>query len=56
MYFFRKCSKEILKSCLEDAFEKIFNGNESEVEDLSSDKDGDDIDYFILAGHCFRNF
>ena len=56
MYFFRKCSKEILKSCLEGAFEKIFNGNESEVEDLSSDKDCDDIDYFTLAGHCFRNF
>ena len=44
------------KSCRDDAFEKIFNGNESEVEDLSSDKDGDDNDYFILAGHCFRNF
>ena len=36
------------KICFEDAFKKIFDGNESEVEDLSSDEDGDDIDYVGL--------
>lgn len=33
------------KICFEDAIERIFNGNESEAEDLSSDEDGDNIDY-----------
>ena len=33
------------KICFEDAIKRIFNGNESEAEDLSSDEDGDDIDY-----------
>ena len=35
--------------CFEDAFEKIFDGNESEVEDLSSDED---IDYVGSDHDC----
>ena len=38
------------KICFEDAIERIFNGNESEAEDLSSDEDGDDIDY-VASDH-----
>ena len=38
------------KICFEDAIERIFNGNESEAEHLSSDEDGDDIDY-VASDH-----
>ena len=38
------------KICFENAIERIFNGNESEAEHLSSDEDGDDIDY-VASDH-----
>ena len=40
------------KICFEDAFKKIVDGNESEVEDLSSDEDGDDVDYVGSDHDC----
>jgi hypothetical protein len=44
----RKNSKNV---CFEDVFESILSGNDSEVENLSSDEEVDDTDYVVPANH-----